>query len=273
MRRPALLVREGLVLTLAVPLVTLLVIRLLSVSPPSSVVFALLAICPAAPDVLYGFRRRGSAAPKALAVVGVALATSVLFVPAWRALERYKGYDLRLSPVQLATILVLKAFLPLGLGTLVGRLWRRFATTVAPILDIAVLVALVVSELLLLRVGADTLRLVTLRLAVAAVLITAACAVLGRLAGGRDSELGEILVRGSGERESFARARGDRRERSDAEDRWRGGRLPPGSRGRDRSRPPPDQATPTCLRESLVAAAASLGPPVRPARHERRSTR
>lgn len=50
-----------------------------------------------------------------------------------------------------------------------------------------------VSELLLLRVGADTLRLVTLRLGVAAVLITVACAVLGRVAGGRDSELGEIL--------------------------------------------------------------------------------
>jgi len=97
-RGPALLVRELLVLTLAVPLVTLLVIRVLSVTPPSSVVFALLAICPAAPDVLYGFRRRRSAAPKALAVVGVALATSVLFVPAWLwALERYLGYELRLS--------------------------------------------------------------------------------------------------------------------------------------------------------------------------------
>jgi BASS family bile acid:Na+ symporter len=193
-RRPALLARELVVLAFAVPLITLLVIRLLEVPAPASVVFVLFGICPAAPYVLYGFQKRGSAASKALAVVGIALAMSVIMVPTWVwILNRYLGYELRVSAVDIASILVLKVFLPLLLGMFVRRIWRKFATIMGPILNIAVVVALVVSEVLLFRVGSDTLQLVTIRLAAAALLVSALSALLGELAGGRDTELGEIL--------------------------------------------------------------------------------
>lgn len=196
LRRPALLTRELLVFGLGVPLLTLLVVRLLPVPPYSGVLAVLFGICPAAPVLLSAFQSRETAASKALAVVAVALAASVIIVPAWVwALNRFFALGLRLSPWFIFTSLVAKVFVPLLLGMVVRRFWPRVARPVERVLTVVMILGLVIGVAVLLAVGAGTLRLVTLPVIFALALIATGCALLGELAGGSDPELREILGR------------------------------------------------------------------------------
>lgn len=196
LRRPALVTRELLVFGLGVPLLTLLVVRLLPLPPVAGGLAVLFGICPAAPVLLSAFQRRETAASKALAVVAVALAASVIIVPAWVwGLNRFFALGLRLSPWVIFSKLALKVFVPLLVGMVVRRLWPRVARQVDRVLTGVVILGLVIGVVVLVAVGAGTLRLVTLSVIVALVLIATGCALLGELAGGSDPELREIFGR------------------------------------------------------------------------------
>jgi bile acid:Na+ symporter, BASS family len=195
-RRPALVMRELLVLGLGVPLLTLLVVLLLPVPPRAGVVAVLFGICPAAPVLLRSFQKRETAASKALAVVVIALGASVFIVPSWIwALNRFFALGIRLSPVTLFAVLALKIFVPLFLGMAVHRFLPRVAELVVRVLTVVIIVGILLALVVLVAVGAGTLRLVTLPVIVALVLVATGCAILGKFAGGSDPELREILGR------------------------------------------------------------------------------
>jgi BASS family bile acid:Na+ symporter len=195
-RRPALITRELLVLGLGVPLLTLLVVRLLPVPPVAGVIAVLFGICPAAPILLQSFQRRETAAPKALAVIAVALAASVIIVPVWIwALNRFFALGLRASPTTIFSLLALKVFVPLFLGMALRRFSPRVARRIDRVLTVVMILALVIAVAALLALGGGTLRLVTLPVILALALIATGCAILGELAGGSDPELREILGR------------------------------------------------------------------------------
>jgi bile acid:Na+ symporter, BASS family len=195
-RRPALAIRELLVLGLGVPLLTLLVVLLLPVPPRARVVAVLFGICPAAPVVLQSFQKRETAASKALAVVVIALAASLFIVPSWIwALNRFFALGIRLSPETLFSLLALKVFVPLFLGMAVHRFVPRVAELLGRVLTVVMIVGLLLALVVLVAVGAGTLRLVTLPVIVAVVLVATGCAIRGEIAGGSDPELREILGR------------------------------------------------------------------------------
>lgn len=193
-RRPALLIRELLLLALGVPLLTLLVVRVLTFPPRTAVIVILFAICPAAPFLLHGFQRRETAASKALAVVAVALAASVFIVPAWiLLLNHFSELDLRVSASTIFTMLAVKAFVPLFLGMLVRRTVPSVAAVVDRVVSVAIILALIVATILLIHLGWGKLRFITVPIALALLLIPTGCAILGEWAGGQDLELREIL--------------------------------------------------------------------------------
>lgn len=195
-RRPALLVRELLLVAFGVPLLTLLVVKLLPVPPWTAVVAILFGISPAAPFLLTSYHRGESTVNKALAVVAVALAASVFIVPLWLAsLNRFFGFSLRASPIGIFGMLALKVFAPLLAGMLIR--WRapRVAGVMVWVLTVALVIASVIIVVLLLYLARGTLPLVTAPMVLGLLLLMTGSAVLGEIAGGRDLELREILGR------------------------------------------------------------------------------
>ncbi len=194
-RRPHLLLRELLVIALGVPLLTLLVVRLLPLPPWTAVVAILFGISPTAPSLIAGFRRE-SVANKALAVITVALASSMIVVPLWVLLLNYFGdLSLRVSAGSIFALLALRAFAPLLGGMLIGRSAPRVAQALERVLTVVVLFGMVLVVVLLLHLGAGLLRLITVPILLGLLLISVGSAVLGEIAGGRDLELREILGR------------------------------------------------------------------------------
>jgi BASS family bile acid:Na+ symporter len=195
-RQPAFLAREILVIALGIPLLTIIVVKLLPVPQWTAIVALLFGISPAAPALLTAYRYKSSVASKALAVISVALASSIIVVPVWLVLlNRFLGLELRVPLGTIVGMLALKAFAPLLTGMLIAHVAPRVARGLDRVVIVAVAIGFLIAVVLLFYLGAGTLRLVTPPLLMGLLLIAAGSALLGELAGGRDLELREILAR------------------------------------------------------------------------------
>ena len=195
MRHPALLLREILLVAVGVPILMLVILHLVPMSGVAASIFMLFAICPAAPYVLRPFLKRKSAAVKALVVVSVGLLSSIVVIPIWvTILNRYFGFEFRVSIGEVVTLLLLKVFMPLVSGILLRRGLKSRSEKAGRVLEAIVAVALVAATILLVVEGAGSLRMFNLRIASALLLVCTSSAALGAIAGGRDPELREILA-------------------------------------------------------------------------------
>ncbi len=186
LRSSGLLARTALVTNVAVPLLTLLVVKLLPLPPRVEAMLLLMAICPGAPFLLLRYKRQ-AALPSVL-LVEVSLLAMVT-APVWVAIvNRLFPFHFQTSALQVLLVLAEMVLLPLVIGVLIRRFLPRVAPPLARVASLYYQATLVIAVVLVLIKGGPAV-LQTPPLAIAAIVLLAMASVLmGHWAGGPTDE-------------------------------------------------------------------------------------
>jgi BASS family bile acid:Na+ symporter len=191
LRGRALLVRTVLVANVAVPLLTMAVMKLLTLPPRVEAMLLLMAICPGAPLFLLRYRREAALPSMLLAVVSLcAMATTPLWVV---FMNRQFSFEFQSSAVQVLLILLRSVLLPLALGVAVRQLVPGVAAPLARIAGLFYQVSLVIAVVLVLIKGAPAMLEIPPLGIAATVGLSLLAALMGHWAGGPTPQ-GRTLV-------------------------------------------------------------------------------
>jgi BASS family bile acid:Na+ symporter len=185
-RRWNTLMRALAVVWIAVPVLAMAVIYVVRPPPVAAATMVVIAICPGVPLVLFKSKRaRGEATTSLLVLIATEI-TALVLVPLWAAiLTRATALDLTFGLRDAAAVVIPNVLLPFAVGRVVIEAAPRAAAVLAKVAQvlffagIAVLVLVVVARML------PALRMLTIRDAVAAALISLGSAFLGYVAAPR----------------------------------------------------------------------------------------
>lgn len=179
-RKPRFYLRALLVMEIGVPLLAMAVVSVLGTPPVGTALILLMAICPGAPLIAV-HKSKG----ERYSVVGLNLlvAASVLApitIPAWVAvLDRVYPYDLHISVLQVVTRVLEVVLVPLALGVLIRLLLPRTADVLWRVVHYFFLVALAVTLVAALILGAPVFLEAAPIVLVAVVLMVVGSAAMG----------------------------------------------------------------------------------------------
>ena len=122
--------RAVLVSNFLVPLMAVLAMVALHLSPRLEILILLMAICPGAPFFLNRFRTATSLASDLLLVVSL---VGMITVPLWTwVIQRLFPYELVITAPQVLLVLLKSILLPLALGLLIRQFLPRLAPAAGP---------------------------------------------------------------------------------------------------------------------------------------------
>ncbi|XXF77458.1 symporter [Myxococcaceae bacterium GXIMD 01537] len=175
---------------LAVPLLTVLVVKVTPMRPEAAFVILLMAFSPGLPILIQRVRRMAGNVPVALALSVTLSLLAILLMPVslW-VIHHVFVVDLRAPPPQhLLTTVFLPFVVPLVLGALLRMWWPTFARRLEPFASAIFMAAFLCAVVLALLLGVQRLRLASPIVALALVLITWMSALVGYTAGGPQPE-------------------------------------------------------------------------------------
>jgi BASS family bile acid:Na+ symporter len=184
-KQPGLLLRGLLVVELAVPLLTLAIVKLLPVDAPAAGVLLIAAVCPGAPFLVGNVARMGGTREVALALLMVVAFLAPFIAPAWMwALGRFFDVQVSIAPLAVVGVFARSVFIPLAIGLVVRAAAPTFAERAALWIDRAFIVGVLVLAVSLLFIGLPQLLRSEPWSIVAAALVVLGSAALGHAAGG-----------------------------------------------------------------------------------------
>jgi BASS family bile acid:Na+ symporter len=188
LRRPALLGRAFVAISLVVPVVAVLAVLWLPLSLPAKVGVVLMALAALPPFVPGSALRAGGRRSYTYGLYVAFALLTVIVVPATVAvLNRLFGAGAEVSMAVLGREVLQSVLIPLVIGLLVHARWPGFAARAGPAVSkISMAALLVIVALLLLRAGPAMLSLIGNGTVLAVVVISAAAIGAGHLLGGPD---------------------------------------------------------------------------------------
>ena len=175
-----LFVRMLVVIWVAIPLFTALVILALGVKGTSAALLLLMAVCPGLPNLLTWARIARSSITTAFVALLVTAATEPLMIPYWtRILSKFLPMDFTVQPAHVLNVLIPTVFLPIVLGFAVRKISSRAATVLAPLSDFVDLAGTVATIAVVLFQGSPRLLYVPPLAFVAILIITFGYAAFG----------------------------------------------------------------------------------------------
>jgi predicted Na+-dependent transporter len=183
-QNPRLFVRTLVVIWVAIPLFTALVILILRVRGQSATLLLLMSVCPGIPLLLASARNVRGRMATAFAALVLMAATEPIMIPFWtRMLTRFLPVDLTVQPKHILDVLLPTVFLPIALGFLARDL-SVGTGILGRISDLVYVVGIVASIVAILYQGLPILPQVPIRAMIAVFVITVGDAMLGYWAGG-----------------------------------------------------------------------------------------
>jgi BASS family bile acid:Na+ symporter len=177
---PRLFFRMLVVVWIAIPLFTALVILGLGVVGTSAALLLLMSVCPGLPNLLTWARVTPSSITTAFVALFVTAATAPFMIPYWtRLLSKFLPMDLTVQAGHVLSVLLPTVFLPIVLGFVVHKTSFRAATALAPVSDFVDLVGTVAAIAVILFQGLPMLIYVPPAAFVALVIITFGYAAFG----------------------------------------------------------------------------------------------
>lgn len=183
-RRPLLYVRGVLVMLIAVPLWTLLVVRALAIPPLGTLIFMIVAVCPGAPFLPLSTKRKG----EHHSVVGLDMLIVVsvlapLTIPLWvDVLGHILPFELEISALLVLERLLPTVLLPLAVGLAIRHFAPKVANPLGKVVHVVFLVMLAIAIVVGLELGAPVFLEVPARTILAVLLIVAGDFMLGVIA-------------------------------------------------------------------------------------------
>src|SRR5262249_2465966 len=133
---PRLFFRMLVVIWIAIPLFTALVVFGLGLVGTTAALLLLMSVCPGLPNLLTWARIARSSITTAFVALLVTSATEPFMIPYWtRLLSKFLPMDLTVQPSDVLQVLVPAVFLPIGLGFVVSKISFRAAAVLAPVSD------------------------------------------------------------------------------------------------------------------------------------------
>jgi bile acid:Na+ symporter, BASS family len=175
-----LFVRMLVVIWIAIPLFTALVIFGVGVVGTSATILLLMSVCPGLPNLLTWARIARSSITTAFVALLVTAATEPLMIPYWtRLLSRFLPMDFTVRPSHVLTVLIPTVFLPIVLGFVVRKISSRATAVLAPVSDFVDLAGTVATIAVVLFQGSPRLTYVPASVFVAIMIITFGYAAFG----------------------------------------------------------------------------------------------
>lgn len=192
-QRRELIMRTALVANFAVPLLAIVLVALLPLTPGARGLVLLAAICPGAPFVLTKFKQKVQLPSVLLAAVSV---LAVISVPVWAALigRLFSPLQFQVSAGQVLLITLRGLLLPLGLGLAIRHFLPGVAGPLAKLAVIFYKVALIVALIIVLVIGGPAILDARPMAILAVILLTMGAALLGHWAGGPDPEERDVAA-------------------------------------------------------------------------------
>ena len=179
--RPRLYARALAVILIGVPLLAMIVVRALDVSPRAAGLILLMSVCPGAPFIATATKAKGEThSPVGLNLLVLVSAVVPVSVPIWVAiLERIYPVDLAIAPAQVLRTVIPSVLLPLLVGVAVRRLVPRAADVVGRVAHYFFMVAIAAAVVVVLALGAQVFREVSPITYLAVLIIVTGSALLG----------------------------------------------------------------------------------------------
>src|SRR5262245_5719379 len=168
------------VIWIAIPLFTALVIFGLRVVGTSATLLLLMSVCPGLPNLLTWARIARSSVMTAFVALLVTAATEPFMIPYWtRLLSKFLPMDVTVQPSHVLIVIVPTVFLPIVLGFLVQKISFRAAAVLARVSDFIDLAGTIATIAVILYEGLPRLTYVPPAAFVALVIITFGYAAFG----------------------------------------------------------------------------------------------
>lgn len=178
---PRLYLRALLVMEIGVPLLAMVVVSGLALSPLATGLILLMAICPGAPFIPLVSKTKGEVySTVGLNLLLLASVLAPLSIPAWVAiLDRLYPFELQITPVQVAARVVPVVILPIVAGIAIRALSPRVADVLARVVHYIFIVTFVIAIAIGLVLGAPVFLELSVRTLLAVVLVVSGTAVMG----------------------------------------------------------------------------------------------
>jgi len=183
------LARALAVVWIGVPLLALLAVTVFRPGVAGMATLLVVAICPGVPLVLRKSRKAHGDPDLSLLVLIATALTAIVMVPLWATvLARITPFELAISPIAVAGVLLPTVLIPFVIGRIVNRLSPRVAAPLARFFSIVFVVGIAIVIVPVLIKGIPILRQLTLRGLAAVVFVALGAATMGYLAGRRREE-------------------------------------------------------------------------------------
>jgi len=177
---PRLFLRMLLVIWIAIPVFTALVILGLGLRGTSAALLLLMAVCPGLPNLLSWARVARSSIAMAFVALLVTAATEPFMIPYWtRLVSKFVLTDLTVRSSHVLSVLVPTVFLPMALGFVVRRISSRATAILAPVSDFVDVAGTVATIAVVMFQGTPKLPYVPPSVFVAIMIITFGYAAFG----------------------------------------------------------------------------------------------
>ncbi|HWF76072.1 MAG TPA: bile acid:sodium symporter [Caulobacteraceae bacterium] len=188
LRRPALLGRAFVAISIVVPAAAVLAVNWLPLSLPVKVGVIMMSLAALPPFVPGSEIKAGGRRSYSYGLYAAFALLTVVIVPATvEVLDRLFGADAEVSLTVLGREVLLSVLLPLVVGMLIHTRWTALAERIAPVVSqVSMLVLIVIVGLLLYRAWPAMLSLIGNGTVLAVVVVSAAAIAAGHLLGGPD---------------------------------------------------------------------------------------
>lgn len=194
--QPALLLRSLLAMSLIMPVVAVLAVKLLGLEQPVSTALIALSLAPVPPLLPGKQTKAGGDSNYAVSLLVVAALFAIVWIPlALELIQLIFGIPLHAHPMDIIAVVGKTVLLPLLAGTIVGLLAKGFAQRLSGLLaSIGTLVLLVGLVLVLASAWGAIMALVGDGTLLAMVVVVVSGLVIGHLLGGPDNEDRTVLA-------------------------------------------------------------------------------
>ncbi len=182
--RRGLITRTVLVTNVVVPLIAMVLVAILPLTPLARGIILLFAICPGAPFLIGKFKEQTHLSAVLLAIVSLC---AVVTLPIWASIvQRLFALQFQIHAVEVLLIVLRKLLVPLLIGVAIRQFTPRFAEPVARVAAWFYKIALAVALVIILVKAGPQLLHVKLSSFLAVILVTVVSALVGHVAGGPD---------------------------------------------------------------------------------------
>lgn len=194
-RRPRLYARALAVMLIGVPLLAMVVVAVFDLSPRTTGLILLMAVCPGAPFIATATKAKGAShSPVGLNLLVLVSAVVPLTVPIWVAiLDRVYPFEISIAPAQVLRAVIPSVVVPLLIGVAIRRLLPRAADVIGRVAHYFFLAAMAVAIVVVLALGAPVFREVSPLTYLAELVVVTGSALLGYWAAGPAREERRVL--------------------------------------------------------------------------------